>query len=113
MTSSMTIPWKPDAQKGGLSSFLDHSSFIPRPSALMQGNQQHWIRRSENKAKPIDVSSYYAPFHTHTQLSPAELDFLTSNSSAALTAFESVSEKSGASEKLLAMAGSQVESAQK
>ena len=68
---------------------------------------------SENKAKTTDISSYYAPFHTHTQLSPAELDFLTSNSSAALTAFESVSEKSGASEKLLAMAGSQVESAQK
>ena len=49
----------------------------------------------------------------HSQLSPAELDFLTTHSSAALTAFEAVPQKSGASEKVLAMADSQVERAQK
>lgn len=45
------------------------------------------------------------------QLSPGELDFLTTNSSAALSKFESVSQVGGASEKVLKLAGSQVESA--
>ena len=52
--------------------------------------------------------------HTHTpQLTPVELDFLTSHSSAALSEFEKVSSSSAAGEKVLAMAGSQIESAQK
>ena len=42
-----------------------------------------------------------------------ELDFLTSHSSAALNAFEKVSGAGTAGEKVLALAGSQVESAQK
>ena len=42
------------------------------------------------------------------------MEFLTSHSSAALNAFEKVDTQSGAAgEKLLAMAGSQVERAQK
>lgn len=48
------------------------------------------------------------------KLSPVELDFLTTNSSAALSAFEKVShDQSATGAKVLAMAGSQVESAQK
>ena len=47
------------------------------------------------------------------QLSPMEIEFLTSHSSAALSQFESVSTETGASEKVLKMAGSQVESARK
>ena len=45
------------------------------------------------------------------QLTPLELDFLTSHSSAALNEFEKVSSSSAAGEKVLAMAGSQIESA--
>ena len=54
--------------------------------------------------------------HTHTltlQLTPVELDFLTSHSSAALSEFEKVSSSPAAGEKVLAMAGSQIERAQK
>ena len=47
------------------------------------------------------------------QLTPVELDFLTSHSSAALSEFEKVSSSTAAGEKVLAMAGSQIESAQK
>ena len=42
-----------------------------------------------------------------------ELDFLTSNSSAALNAFEKVSGTGTTGEKVLALASSQVESARK
>ncbi len=62
------------------------------------------------------VHSFYSPHpptHTHTQLSPIEIDFLTSHSSAALSAFEKVSDSSASGEKVLAMAGSQIESAKK
>lgn len=47
------------------------------------------------------------------QLSPIELDFLTSHSSAALSAFEKVSGTGADGDKLLALASSQVASAQK
>ena len=47
----------------------------------------------------------------YPQLTPLELDFLTSHSSAALNEFEKVSSSSAAGEKVLAMAGSQIESA--
>ena len=47
------------------------------------------------------------------QLSPMEMDFLASHSSAALSQFEQVSLQGGASEKVLAVAGSEVESARK
>jgi len=45
-------------------------------------------------------------------LTPNELDFLQRNASTAVQSFEKVSEGSGSGEKLLAVAGSQVESAQ-
>nr|CAH04891.1 leucine zipper and ICAT homologous protein [Suberites domuncula] len=47
------------------------------------------------------------------KLSPIEIDFLTSHSSAAISAFEKVSQTSASGEKVLAMAGSQIESAKK
>ncbi len=47
------------------------------------------------------------------QLSPLEIDFLTSHSSAALSAFEKVSDSSASGAKVLAMAGSQIETAKK
>jgi len=42
-----------------------------------------------------------------------ELDFLTTNSSAALNEFEKVADSGAAGQKMLALAGTQVESAQK
>eukprot|EP00112_Aurelia_sp_Birch-Aquarium-sp1_P007881 Seg186.5 transcript_id=Seg186.5/GoldUCD/mRNA.D3Y31 product="Protein LZIC" protein_id=Seg186.5/GoldUCD/D3Y31 len=44
-------------------------------------------------------------------LTPAEIDFLQRNTSKALQSFENVTEGSGSGEKLLAVAGSQVENA--
>lgn len=47
------------------------------------------------------------------QLTPVEIDFLTTNSSAALSEFEKVADSGAAGAKMLALAGTQVESAQK
>ena len=49
----------------------------------------------------------------HVQLTPIEMDFLTSNTNQALSAFQEVGKGGGGSERLLAMAGSQVESARR
>ena len=51
---------------------------------------------------------------THTiQLTAVEMDFLATHTSQALSAFQEVGKGGGGSERLLAMAGSQVESAAK
>lgn len=47
------------------------------------------------------------------QLKPQEAEFLAENTNAALSSFEKVSEKMGTGDKLLKVAGSQVEDAQK
>ena len=67
---------------------------------------------------PSEISSlsfekFTPPTPPLTPLTPVELDFLTSHSSAALNAFEKVSDSGAAGEKVLALAGSQVASAQK
>jgi len=47
------------------------------------------------------------------QLKPQEAEFLAVNTNAALSSFEKVSENMGSGDKLLKVAGSQVEDAQK
>lgn len=67
----------------------------------------------------IVLSSFTPPCHKliqpslSLQLSPAEMDFLATHSSAALSEFEKVGPQSGAGEGVLAMAGSQIERAKK